>query len=153
MNEAGSEITSKVTGGEMYMSQSELEMVCSGLLNDLSGVLTWKWDDRFGALLTQFQVEGQEEVRRVLDRHFDHLWDQKSIRQAPRAIKEGVEDFRELRNNQLLFTSDPANGSLLFAAWWPWGDAKSISVRVASVVPGQAPRRTGLLGKVLQFFN
>jgi hypothetical protein len=31
----------------------------------------------------------------------------------------------------LLFTSDPKRDALIFCAWWPWGDGKTISIRIA----------------------
>jgi hypothetical protein len=35
-----------------------------------------------------------------------------------------------LMPGQLLFTSDPNQDALIFCAWWPWGDGKTISIRV-----------------------
>lgn len=137
----------------MYLNQAELEMVCGGLLNDLCGELTWKWDDRFGALLAVVQAERQVEVRRVLDSHFVHLWDRKSIRQAPGAVKNGLGDFLDLRGEQLLFTSDPVADSLLFAAWWPWGDGTAISVRLASAANVSQPKSSGFFGRISRLFN
>jgi hypothetical protein len=137
----------------MQLNQSELEMVCGGLLNDLSGVLTWRWDDRFGALLSEFQAEKQAEVRLALESHFVHLWDRKSIRDAPMAIQNGAGHFLDLRDNQLLFTSAPAVGSLLIAAWWPWNDAKAISVRIISSAADSSPQRPWLMGKLRELFH
>lgn len=137
----------------MHLNQSELEMACGGLLNDLGGVLTWKWDDRFGALLAEFKVEEQAVVRQALESHFVHHWDNKSIRHAPLAIKNGAGDFIDLRDKQLLFTSAPAVGSLLFAAWWPWNDAKVISVRITSSANGRTPHRSWILEKLGDLFH
>lgn len=137
----------------MQLNQSELEMACGGLLNDLGGVLTWRWDDRFGALLSEFQVEKQEVVRQALEAHFVHRWDSKSIRHAPAAIKKGAGHFLDLRNEQLLFSSAPAVGSLLFAAWWPWNDAKVISVRIISSATGATPQRSWISGKLEELLH
>lgn len=137
----------------MHLNQSELEMACGGLLNDLGGVLTWKWDEQFGALLAEFQVEKQAEVRLALESHFVHLWDRKSIRQAPAAIKNGAGAFLDLRDEQLLFSSAPAVGSLLFAAWWPWSDAKVISVRITSSRTCKPPHKSWILGKLGGLFH
>lgn len=35
-----------------------------------------------------------------------------------------------LMSGQLLFTSDPNQDAFIFCAWWPWGDGKTISIRV-----------------------
>ena len=138
----------------MQLNQSELEIACDGLLSDLGGVLTWRWDDRFGALLSEFQVEKQAEVRLALDSHFVQRWDRKSIPHAPVAIKNGAGDFLDLRDGQLLFTSaPPAGGSLLLAAWWPWSDAKAISVRITSSANGKPPHSSWISGKLAELFR
>jgi hypothetical protein len=34
-------------------------------------------------------------------------------------------------SGQLLFTSDPNQENFIFCPWWPWGDGKTISIRIA----------------------
>ncbi len=138
----------------MQLEQDDLEIASAGLRQDLEGVLSWKWDDRFGALLAEFQVEKVTAIRAVLDSRFGHCWDRQSIRRAPGYLRNRVGVFGDLRGGQLLFTSDPAADRLLLvAAWWPWGDAMTISVRLAAVAAEAQPRRSGLLGKLAGLFR
>jgi len=136
----------------MHLEQADLEIACAGLLQDFEGVLNWKWDDRFGALLAEFQVEKEAAIREVLKSHFGLCWDRRSIRRAPRHLKNGVGIFGDLRDGQLLFTSDPAAALLLLAAWWPWGNARTISVRLAAVAVDEQ-NRPGLLGNIAGLFR
>lgn len=116
----------------MYQDKQDLRDTCQVLLDDFADLLEWGWDDRTKALLAEFPTARAEAVRDVLDRHFNREWDHLSIRNAPAWIKTATGDLGDLRNNQLLFTSDPGVGVLIFAAWWPWGNGEVISVRLAS---------------------
>ena len=40
------------------------------------------------------------------------------------------DDLGGLMAGQILFTSDPNRGVVLFCAWWPWGNGEKISIRV-----------------------
>ncbi len=121
----------------MNMNKSDLKNKCQELLNEFDGVLSWKWDSRFNALLAEFPIGKQEEIRTILERHHNLEWDQISIRSAPEKIKIATGDLGDLRANQLLFTSDPENDVFIFTAWWPWGNGEVVSVRIASPAPGE----------------
>ncbi len=71
---------------------------------------------------------------------------------APEQIKTKSVDLGELRENQLLFTTDPGGNVLIFAAWWPWGNGEVVSVRIASPSNGeQPPEAQGILSKIKWF--
>ncbi|MBU0674762.1 MAG: hypothetical protein KJ950_08990 [Proteobacteria bacterium] len=116
----------------MNLNQAELEITCSELLDAFKGQLTWKWDESFEALLAAIKTVQQDEIQQILAKYFAHLWDGRSIRTAPKSIMKGAENFIDLRAGQLLFTSEPGTGAFLYAAWWPWGNASKISVRLAA---------------------
>ena len=59
------------------------------------------------------------------------IWDSANIATAPDIVRTINIRVANLRSGQLLFTSDPSPGALLFCAWWPWGDGKTISIRLA----------------------
>ncbi len=112
-------------------NQTELENKCEELASAFKGVLSWQWDDRFGAVLAEFGVNNKDSIRAILDRYFSNTWDNSNIGSAPDTVKSINSHLGKLRSGQLLFTSDPKQDDFIFCAWWPWGDGQTISIRIA----------------------
>jgi hypothetical protein len=110
--------------------RSSIEKACKGILKDFEGILKWKWDDRFEALLAEFTLQTQDKVTGILKKHLQNTWDNKTIKNAPDIVKTTSEYFGDLRKGQLLFTTEPENSDQILAVWWPWGDGQSVSVRI-----------------------
>jgi hypothetical protein len=113
------------------LDKSDLENVCRELLRAFQGILSWKWDGRFETVLAEFAVENKETVRAILEQYLSVTWDSSNIANAPDIVRRINVRVGTLRSGQLLFTSDPNRDSFVFCAWWPWGDGKTISIRVA----------------------
>lgn len=138
----------------MYLNKSDIKELCKELLDDFDRILSWKWDSGFSALVAEFSADKQDEVRSVLERHLSFKWDRRSIGKAPEKIKTKTGDLGDLRDNQLLFTTDPEGNILIFAAWWPWGNGEVVSVRIASPSTGeQAAETPGVFSKIKRFFS
>jgi hypothetical protein len=112
-------------------AKSDVETVCGEFLRAFQGSLSWKWDDRFETVLAEFGADNKDTVRAILERHLGAIWDSSSIAGAPDIVRTVNIRVARLRSGQLLFTSDPNRDSFVFCAWWPWGDGKTISIRVA----------------------
>jgi len=110
--------------------RSSIEKACKEILKDFEGILKWKWDDRFEALLAEFTLQTQDTVTGVLKKHLRNAWDDKTIKKAPDAVKTSSRYFGNLRKGQLLFTTAPEDSDQILAVWWPWGDGQSVSVRI-----------------------
>jgi hypothetical protein len=110
---------------------SEVETVCREFARAFQGAFSWKWDGRFETVLAEFGVDDKDNVRAVLERHLGTVWDSSSIAGAPDIVRTVNIRVASLRSGQLLFTSDPKRDALIFCAWWPWGDGKTISIRIA----------------------
>jgi hypothetical protein len=67
-----------------------------------------------------------------LERDFSNVWDSSNIREAPDIVKMCSNRFGGLRSGQLLFTTGPSQDVFICGAWWPWGDGRTISLRIAS---------------------
>jgi hypothetical protein len=128
---------------KMYLKKSEIKVLCTELLDDFEPALSWKWDSGFNSLVAEFSANRQEEIGSVLERHLNFRWDSNSIRKAPERVKSKSGDLGDLRDNQLLFTTDPEGDPLVFAAWWPWGNGEVVSVRLASPATGERTEETG----------
>lgn len=117
----------------MHLKKSDLEKISRERLNASWGVLSWKWDQRFEAFLSEFSTDKRDEFRSILERDFSNVWDSTNIREAPDIVKMFNNNFGGLRSGQLLFTTDPTSQDVFICGvWWPWGDGRTISLRIAS---------------------
>ena len=112
-------------------NKSGIENDCKELLRAFQGVLEWKWDSRFEAVLAEFRVDHKDRVRAILERYLSITWDSSNIGNAPAIVRTINIHLGNLRSGQLLFTSDPNRDVFIFCAWWPWGDGETISIRIA----------------------
>ncbi len=110
---------------------SLLEKRCRWIIENLGDQLQWKWDSRFETILAEFNVKDTETIKQKLSRQMDIEWDSKNTGSAPELIHIIIDYFGGLNPDQRLFTSDPDIDGILLCAWWPWGNGKTISIRLA----------------------
>jgi hypothetical protein len=130
-------------------NKSGLETTCKELWSAFRGVLSWKWDSRFEAVLAEFGVAKKDSIRAILERSLRITWDSSNIGNAPEIVREISSHLGGLRSGQVLFTSDPNQEAFIFCAWWPWGDGKIISIRIGS--PFQKISDSEKAGKIQLF--
>lgn len=114
------------------LTKPDLENASRNLSSAFQGLLSWKWDKRFETLLAEFLVNDKDKIREILERHLNHLFNSSNVGNAPGLVRQIDDRFGGLWPGQLLFTSDPNEAALLFCTWWPWGDGKSISIRIGA---------------------
>jgi hypothetical protein len=102
------------------------------LFTAFQGILAWKWDSRFETVLAEFGVDKKDNIRAILERYLSITWDNSNISNARARVQTINSRLGGLRQGQLLFTSDPKGDAIIFGAWWPWGDGKTISIRIGS---------------------
>ena len=100
--------------------------------SELASVLAWKWDDRFGVILAEFLVADAEKIGAALDKGFESKWDYNTIKSASSSVKKITKFLFGMSENQLLYTHAHDSDTILFAAWWPWGNKEKISVRLGA---------------------
>lgn len=108
---------------------TELEGKCREIVQAVR--FHWQWDERFEAALLQLSREDADEVMKILEKSFVAKWTASDLEDAPSSVKELARALGGLWEGQILFTSDPNRDPMLIAAWWPWGDSTTISVRTA----------------------
>ena len=113
------------------LNKSDLENICKELLSAFQGILSWKWDSWIETVLAEFDVGDKDSIRAILKRYFDSTWDSSNIDKAPDIVRMINSNLGGLRPGQLLFTSDSNQDAIIFCVWWPWGDGKTISIRIA----------------------
>jgi len=108
----------------------DIEKICSKIYSECNSLVTWNWDDRNQAVLSEFPAEQAEEVMSVLEKYFDTCWDEETIDYAPGKIRSVAKDLGDVRQGQRLFSSDPEQDALLLGAFWPWQNGEKISLRM-----------------------
>lgn len=96
--------------------------------------LNWRWEDNHKAMLTEFARNKKDKVLNILREQFDHEWNRKSIKKAPKALADQLGELTKLSKEQLLFTI-PAFGEqpAMVAIWWPWGHGATVSLRLMPI--------------------
>lgn len=111
-------------------NQAAIESICKKLLDAFRGILSWKWDDWIGTILAEFDAEKSEDIRVVLEKYLPVSWEVSNITTAPDIVQKLDQHLGGLRPTQFLFSSDPSPNDFVFCAWWPWGNRKTISLRI-----------------------
>ena len=111
-------------------SSQELETICDSIFSETSKDVSWKWDERFHALLSEFPSDDSEEVISVLEKNFDMCWNEANINEAPLPVRNIASQLGEIRKNQLLYSSNPSKEVLVLCAYWPWDNGKRFSLRI-----------------------
>jgi len=113
------------------MNHSDIENVCKELVSAFQGVLSWKWDSRFETVLAEFGVDDKDRIREILERYLSTVWDSSNIGEAPDIVRSVTGLIGDPRSGQLILTTDLTQDALIFCAWWPWGNGKTTSIRLA----------------------
>jgi len=131
------------------LEKTGVENDCKELCKAFQGMLSWKWDSRLETVLAEFGVKKKDNVREILERYLRTTWDGSNIGNAPDPVQAVNGHLGGLRSGQLLFTSDPKGDAFISCAWWPWGDGKTISIRIApsyqNVANAEKAEKTRLL--------
>ena len=109
---------------------SDVEKICSRIYSECDSLVTWKWDDRYQAVLSEFPAAQEEEVMSVLEKYFDSCCDEETIDYAPGKVRSVAKGLGDVRQGQRLFSSDPEQDALLLGAFWPWKNGEKISLRM-----------------------
>ena len=88
----------------------DVEKICSRIYSECDSLVTWKWDDRYQAVLSEFPADREEEVMSVLEKYFDTCWDEETIDYAPgkvRSVARGS-DFFPVTRSRMHFCLGPS---------------------------------------------
>ena len=107
------------------------ENVCREFVIAFQGVLSWRWDSQFETALAEFSIDIHDRIRAIVERYLSSTWNSSNIGKASKVVQMIAKHLGGLRSGQMLFISDPNQDVLICGVWWPWGDGKTISFRVA----------------------
>lgn len=107
--------------------------VCQRICLNIPADCPWRWDKEFNLALTVIDRKDEILVELPLTLEFSHKWDFSTIDDAEAPLREYFQTGFGVVPGQKLFTMDPVQGVVLYAAWWPWGDDARISLRMGLV--------------------
>ncbi len=110
-----------------------LGVICQRISLNIPEKCPWRWDKEFNLALSVIDRQDEIMVELPLTLEFTHKWDFTTINNADAAIRDYFQAGFGLVPGQKLFTMDPVNDVVLYAAWWPWGDDERISLRLGLV--------------------
>jgi hypothetical protein len=101
----------------------------------------WSWDPRLLCVTSSFTVEQEPQARKATQISLQNEWSSSTIARGPQQLRDVVERAGGIRQGQIVLSTGPVNGLLVYGLWWPWGDAETISLRVglADVDPNREP--------------
>jgi hypothetical protein len=114
--------------------------------------LFWDFDSRFDTAVGRVSAPDDAPLLGLLDECFPHNWDHQSIDGAPDVTRAIADSAGGLRPGQRLWTLDPADSPLLYAAWWPWGSGTTFSLRVGCIA-ADAGEQQALTKKIRSLFG
>ena len=115
----------------MSYTEQEIKAASVDLIESLNELLTWRWEEGKNVLLAEFASGKVDSVMAILQQHYTHEWNLKSIKNAPITIKTELNAFAKLTKKQCIFTRSPDNNQRSVAAiLWPWGHGSTYSLRL-----------------------
>ena len=136
------------TAETMVDLEAALERLAAGTRE-----LTWDWDRRSSTAVGRVSAPEHLAVLTLLDDTFASCWDHQSIGAAPDVTRTIADGWGGLRPGQRLYTFDPDDAPLLFAAWWPWGSGTTFSVRFGCYLPPGADTQPAVDARVRAVFG
>ncbi|MBN2342611.1 MAG: hypothetical protein JXX29_19630 [Deltaproteobacteria bacterium] len=100
------------------------------VLEAIGDDMKWEWDARFSGALTSFEKSNEPFVLQTLSHAFTHEWTVANIENAPEAVLIAADFLGGLRSGQRLFTTAFQNDTFCIAAYWPWGNGATVSLRI-----------------------
>ena len=88
----------------MFVSHNnqQQDTIFNAITTPLGDELTWRWEARLSALLTEFSWEKKDRILTILRQLFPQEWHRKNIKKAP----------------------------TIAVIWWPWGHGATYSMRI-----------------------
>ena len=116
-----------------------LENVCQRISLNIPNNCPWRWDKEFNMALTVIDRQDEIMIELPLVLEFTHKWDFATIQDAEAPVRDFFQAGFGVVPGQKVFSMDPVNDVVLFAAWWPWGDEARISLRLGLFSVSDAP--------------
>jgi len=114
---------------------SKIETLSKEIRQNLPQTLSWKHDDRYPVVMSEFEAKYTQAVFSQLKPFFKHTWDINSFKQAPEATHKFYEQFGEFMPSQVFLSTEDIDSTFIYCVAWPWSDGDMLSVRLAPYNP------------------
>ena len=135
------------------MNQEEqIQTYGKDVIEALSLIVKWKFDDFHKVMLAEFSVDKQDQVLFTLQQVLPVSWDVKTIKKSPDEVKHYAGAFFKLVKHQKLFSTNIERHPKVMVAWWPWGHGATVSVRLFLTNTSPYVAKIGLMHKLTRIF-
>jgi hypothetical protein len=115
----------------MTLSFEKISSVTQDITDPLKDLLNWRWEESRQVILSEFASGKAEQTLAVLRSNFKDEWDKKTIKKAPKDLKEQLGELANINKEQKLFTRPATDKQpATLAIWWPWGHGSTLSLRL-----------------------
>lgn len=90
----------------------------------------WTWDGRFGMALLAYDKKDEEAILGGVAATLTTRVNSGDLGGAPQKARDIADAAGGINAGQSLFHSDLDSDLVLFAAVWPWGNEKTVSIRI-----------------------
>lgn len=114
-------------------SLDRFKEICRKICLNIPDGYRWNWDRKRSMAVVVLDEEDAEMVFYPLFKEFCSHWNYSSIAESSEAVNEYIHSEYGLMPGQVFFTSHRVHDTVLGVAWWPWGDADKVSMRVGLI--------------------
>ncbi len=90
----------------------------------------WSFDNRFECVASTFDADFAPTARVLLAPLFPQAYSERTLASASPGIRDAATRTGGVRATQLIFGADRVGRLTPYALWWPWEEARTISLRV-----------------------
>lgn len=132
--------------------EKQIKTYGKDVIEVLSCIVIWKYDEFHNAMLAEFSVDKQDQVLFTLQQVMPVSWDAKTIKKAPGEVRHYDGAFSKLIKQQRLFSTKIEHYPKVMVAWWPWGHGATVSVRLFLTETSPYIEKSGFMHKLTRFF-
>ncbi|KJS31596.1 MAG: hypothetical protein VR64_10660 [Desulfatitalea sp. BRH_c12] len=104
--------------------------ICGKICLNMPDNACWEWDHTRRVALITLEKQDAELVFYPLIKEFEDHRKFSSPSETESPIARTITSEFGLMPGQSFFLSNPIENIVLFVAWWPWGTAERVSIRV-----------------------
>jgi hypothetical protein len=128
------------TGGQMdEQNAGMVKTIASQIRNAIGDDFKWEWDSRLMGALTQFEKSNEPQIQRALSSILAYEWHVTNVTDAPESVLIATDFMGGLRSGQTVMTIRPEFDPLVLAAFWPWGNGVTVSLRIVLFSLNRSP--------------
>jgi hypothetical protein len=90
----------------------------------------WSFDNRFECVASTFDADFAPTARALLAPVFPHVFSERTLSSASPGIRDAAVRTGGVRSTQMIFAASPVASLTPYGLWWPWEEARTISLRV-----------------------